>query len=134
MTTSNLGPMTAKHILAQITASSGQVTYRLPTDYLHVDRPFQHVSIDLVGYKTESASPPIVLKCPYALTIIDYFTRFSALVALPNKKEQAIAKVFVERVFGIYLDHPRHSIPIKARSSKIKVVEQLQDVFGLQEN
>ena len=73
----------------------------LPTGHLPVDRPFQRVSIDLVEYKTESVSPT-GLKCSYALTIIANFTRFAALVALPDKKEQTIEKAFVERVVGIF--------------------------------
>ena len=74
---------------------------KLPTDHLPLDRPFQRVSIDLVEYKTESVSPT-GLKCSYALTIIDNFTRFPALVALPDKKERTIAKALVERVVGIF--------------------------------
>ena len=64
---------------------------KLPTGHLPVDRPFQRALIDLVEYKTESLSPT-GLKCSYALTIIDNFTRYAALVALPYKKEQTIAK------------------------------------------
>ena len=93
---------------------------KLPTGYLPVDRPFQRVSIDLIQYKPESVSPT-GLNCSYALTIIDHLTRFAVLVALPDKKELTIAKTLVERVFGISLDHPRYSLPIKARSSKIKL-------------
>ena len=74
---------------------------KLPTGHLPVDRPFQRVSIDLVEYKTESVSPT-GLKCSYALTFIDPLTRFVKLVALPDKKEQTIAKALVERVFGIF--------------------------------
>ena len=93
---------------------------KLPTGHLPVDRPFQRVSIDLVKCKTESVSPT-ELKCSYALTIMDHLTQFAVLVALPDKKEQAIAKALVERVYGISSDRPRHSIPIKAWSSKIKL-------------
>ena len=74
---------------------------KLPTGQLPVDRPFQRASIDLVEYKTE----PVFstgLKYSYALTIIDHLTRFVVLVALPDKKEQTIAKTLVERVFGIF--------------------------------
>ena len=74
---------------------------KLPTGYLPVDRPFQRALIDIVEYKTESVSPT-GLKCSYALTIIDHLTRFAVLVALPDKKEQTIAKALVERVFGIF--------------------------------
>ena len=92
---------------------------KLPTGHLPVDCPFQRVSIYFVDYKTESISPT-GLKCSYALTIIDNLTRFAMLVALPDKKEQTIAKTLAERVFGIF-GPPGHSIPIKARSSKIKL-------------
>ena len=64
---------------------------KLPTSHLPVDRPFQRVSIYLVEYKTESVFPT-GLKCSYARTIIDHLTRFAVLVALPDKKEQTIAK------------------------------------------
>ena len=74
---------------------------KLPTGHLPVDRPFQRVSLDLIEYKTESVSPP-GLKCLYALTIIDHLTRFAALVAIPGKKEQTIAKAPVEKIFGIF--------------------------------
>ena len=73
----------------------------LPTGHLPVDRLFQRVSIDLVEYKTESVSST-GLKCSYVLTIIDHFTRFAMLVALPNKKEHTIANALVEMVFGSF--------------------------------
>ena len=57
--------------------------------------------MDLVEYKTESVSPT-GLKCSYALTIIDHLTRFAVLVALPDKKEQTIAKALVDRVFSFF--------------------------------
>ena len=85
---------------------------KLPTGHLPVDRPFQRVLIDLVEYETESVSPT-GLKCSHALTITDNFTRFAVLVALPDKKEQTIAKSS---------DYPRHSIPIKARSCRTSLV------------
>ena len=101
---------------------------KLPTSHLPIDRPFQRVSIDLVEYKTESLSLT-GLKCSYALTIIDHFTRFAALVALPHKKEQTIAKALVERVFGIFGPlETFHSY--QGPEFENKVVKQLQDVFG----
>ena len=101
---------------------------KLPTGNLLVDRPFQCVSIDLVEYKTESVSPT-GRKCSYALTIIDHFTRFSALVALPDKKEQTIAKALVERVFGIF-GPPETLHSYQGPEVENKVVKQLQDLFG----
>ena len=60
---------------------------KVPTGYLlPVDRPFQRVSIDPVEYKTESVSST-GLKCSYELTVIDHFTPFAVLVALPDKIE-----------------------------------------------
>ena len=101
---------------------------KLPTGHLPVDRPFQRVSIDLVEYKTESVSPT-GLKCSYALTSIDHLTRFAVLVALPDKKEQTIAKALVERVFGIF--GPLETLHSdQGPEFENKVVEQLQDVFG----
>ena len=101
---------------------------KLPTGHLHVDRPFQCVSIDLVEYKTESVSPT-GLKCSYALTIIDHFTRFAALVALPDNKEQTITKALVERVFSIF-GPPKTLHSDQGPEFENKVVKQLQDVFG----
>ena len=101
---------------------------KLPTGHLPVDRPFQRVSIDLVEHKTEPVSPT-GLKCSYALTIIDHFTRFAALVALPDKKEQTIAKALVERVFGIFRP-PETLHSYRSPEFESKVVKQLQDVFG----
>ena len=92
---------------------------KLPTGHLSVDRPFQRVLIDLVGYKTESASPT-GLKCSYALTIIDNLTRFAVLVALPDKKSRPLRKP-LSNGYLVSSDRPRHSIPIKARSSKINL-------------
>ena len=83
---------------------------------------------DLVEYKTESVSPT-GLKCSYALTIIDHLTRFSMLVALPDKKEQTIAKALVERVFGIF-GPPETLHSDQGPEFENKVVKQLQDVFG----
>ena len=79
-------------------------------------------------YKTESVSPT-GLKCSYALTIIDHLTRFAVLVALPDKKEQTIAKALVEWVFGIF--GPPETLPSdQGPEFENKVVKQLQDVFG----
>ena len=65
---------------------------------------------------------PTGLKCSYALTIIDHFTRFSVLVVLSDKKEeQTIAKALVQRIFGILRP------PETLHSDQAK---QLQDVFG----
>ena len=91
---------------------------KLPTGHLPVDCPFQRVSIDLVEYKMESVSPT-GLKCSYALTIIEYFTRFAALVALRTRKRRPLRKLLSNR-YLVSSDHPRHSVSIKARSSKIK--------------
>ena len=101
---------------------------KLPTGHLPVGRPFQRVSIDLVEYKTESVSPT-GLKCSYVLTIIDHLTRFAVLVALPDKKEQIIAKALVERVFGIF-GPPEALHSDQGLEFENKVVKQLQDVFG----
>ena len=102
---------------------------KLPTGHLPVDRPFQRVSIDLVEYKTELLFPT-GMKCSYALTVIDNFTRFAALVALPDKKEeQTIAKALVERVFGIF-GPPETLHSYQGPEFENKVVKGLQDVFG----
>ena len=101
---------------------------KLTTGDLPVDRPFQSVSIDLVEYKN-GTSIPNRLKCSYALTIIDHSTRFAALVALPDKKEQTIAKALVERVFGIF-GPPETLHSYQGPEFENKVVKQLQDVFG----
>ena len=100
----------------------------LPTGHLPVDRPFQRVSIDLVEYKTESVSLT-ELKCSYALTIIDNLIRFAVLVALPDKKEQTIAKALVERAFSIF-GPPETLHSDQGPEFENKVVKQLQDVFG----
>ena len=105
---------------------------KLPTGHLPVDRPFRCVSINLVEYKTESVSPT-GLKCSYALISIDHFTRFAALVALPDKKEQSIAKALVERVFGIF-GPPETLHSYQGPVFENKVVKQLQDVFGYKKN
>ena len=86
------------------------------------------MSIDLVEHKTESVSSTR-LKCPYALTIIDHLARFAVLVALQDKKEQAIAKALVERVFGIF-GPPETLHSDQGPELENKVVKQLQDVFG----
>ena len=101
---------------------------KLPTGHLPVDRPFQRVSIDLVENKTESVSPT-GLECSHALTIVDHLTRFAVLVALPDKKEQTIAKALVERVFGIF-GPPETLHSDQGPEFENKVVKQLQDVFG----
>ena len=51
------------------------------------------------------------------------------LVALPDKKEQTIAKALVERVFGIF-GPPETLHSDKGPEFENKVVKQLQDVFG----
>ena len=76
----------------------------------------------------ESVSPA-GLKCSYALTIIDYFTRFAALVALPGKKEQTIAKALVEKVSGIFRP-PETLHSDQGPEFNNKVEKHLQDVFG----
>ena len=101
---------------------------KLHTDPLPLDRLFQHVPIDLVEYKTELVSPT-GLKCSNALTIVDHFTRFAVLVALPDKKVQTIAKALVKRVFGIF-GPPETLNSDQDPEFKNKGVKQLQDVFG----
>ena len=105
---------------------------KLPTGHLHVDRPFQRVSIDLVEFKTKSVSPT-GLKYSYALTIIDHLTQFAVLVALPDKKEQIIAKTLVERVFGIF-ESPETLHSDRGPELENKAGKQLQDVFGYKKN
>ena len=51
------------------------------------------------------------------------------LVALPDKKEQTIAKALVERVFGIF-GPPETLHSDQGPEFENKVVKQLQDVFG----
>ena len=101
---------------------------KLHTGHLPVDRPFERVSIDLVEYKTESVSPT-GLKCSYVVTIIDHLTRFAVLIALPDKKEQTIAKALVKRVFDIF--GPLETLHSdQGPEFENKVVKQLQNVFG----
>ena len=104
-----------KHRLAD--PSYPQVTYPLIAHFM-----------DFVEYKTESVSP-IGLECSYALTIIDHLTRFAVLVALPDKKEEVIAKALVERVFGIF-GQPETLHSDQGPEFENKVVKQLQDIFG----
>ena len=101
---------------------------KLHTGHLPVDRPFERVSIDLVEYKTESVSPT-GLKCSYVVTIIDHLTRFVMLIALPDKKEQTIAKALVKRVFGIF-GPPETLHSDQGPEFENKVVKQLQNAFG----
>ena len=101
---------------------------KLPTGHLPDDCPFQRVSIDLVEYKTESVSPT-GLKCSGALTIIGHLTQLAVLVALPDKKEQTIAKAIVERVFRIF-GPPETLHSDQGPEFENKVVKQLQEVFG----
>ena len=61
--------------------------------------------------------------------VIDHFTRFAALVALPDNKEQTIAKALVERVFGIF-GSPKTLHSDQGPEFENKAVKQLQDVFG----
>ena len=79
---------------------------KLPTGHLPIDHPFQRFPIVLVEYKTESVYST-GMKCSYALIIIDHFTRFAVLVALKDKREQAIAKAFLSKGNLVSLDHPR---------------------------
>ena len=111
-----------------ITTSKLGARIARPANVGTVDRPFHRVSRDLVEYKTESVSPTGV-KCSYALTIIGHLSRFAVLVALPDKKEQTIAKALVERV-DWYIRTARYT-PFRSRPGvRKKVVKQLQDVFG----
>ena len=95
-------------------------SYLPGTGHLPVDRPFRRVSLDLVEYKTKSV-PPTKLICSYALTIIDNLTRFAVLVTLPDKKESRPLQKLLSKGQLISSDHPRYSIPIKARSLTIKL-------------
>ena len=95
-------------------------SYLPGTGHLPVDRPFRRVSLDLVEYKTKSV-PPTRLICSYALTIIDNLTRFAVLVTLPDKKESRPLQKLLSKGQLISSDHPRYSIPIKARSLTIKL-------------
>ena len=105
---------------------------KLPTGHLPVDRLFQRVSIDLIEYETESVSTTGP-DCLYAPSIIDHLTRFAVVVALPEKKEQTIAKALVERIFGIFGPFETlHSDQDPEFGNK--VVKQLQDVFGYKKN
>ena len=60
---------------------------------------------------------------------MDHLTRFAVLVALPDKKEQTIARALVERVFGIF-GPPETLHSDQGPEFEDKVVKQLQDVFG----
>ena len=101
---------------------------KLPAGPLPVNRLIERVSIDLVEYKTKSVFPT-GLKCSYALVIIDNFTRFDVLVALPDKKEETIAKALVEMVFSIF-GPPETLHSDQGPYFENKDVKQLHDVFG----
>ena len=60
---------------------------------------------------------------------MDNLTRFAVLVALPDNKEQTIAKARVERLFGIF-EPPETLHSDQGPEFENKNVEQLQDVFG----
>ena len=58
-----------------------------------------------------------------------HLTQFAVLVALPDKKEQTIAKALVKRVCGIF-GPPETLHSDQGPDFENKVVKQLQDVFG----
>ena len=60
--------------------------------------------------------------------MIDHLARFAVFVVLPDKKEQTIAKAFVERVFG-FIGPPETLHSDRGPEFENKVVKQLQDVF-----
>lgn len=51
-------------------------------------------------YTTISTTPDWV-RGKYGLSIIDRLTRFSLLVAIPNKSNETVARVIIESIIGI---------------------------------
>ena len=101
---------------------------KLPVGHVTVERPFQRVSVDLVEYKTLSATPDGV-RCKYVLSIIDHLTRFALLVALPNKASETVAHVLIERVIGIF-GEPEQLHSDRGMEFENEIIHQLQLILG----
>ena len=65
-------------------------------------KPFEIVSIDLVGPLLENVD-----NNKWILTIIDHFTRYPIAVAIPNKKEETVAKALKTHLFMAYPFWPK---------------------------
>ena len=122
-TTSKLGARTVmpanvgKHHIAG--PSYTQVTYPLIAHSNAFNRSCRIQNGISIPNRTES----------YVVTIIDHLTRFAVLIALPDKKEQTIAKFLVKRIFGIF-GPPETLHSDQGPEFENKVVKQLQNVFG----
>lgn len=92
--------------------------------HLPVDRPFQRI-FDYLEYRTVSVSPTRY-SCTWVLTVMVYLMRFAVLISLPNKQELAVAKVLVERVFGIF-GPPETPLSDMGFEFENKVIRQLQE-------
>ena len=91
---------------------------KLPTSHLPVDRPLRSVSINLVEDRTESV-PPTGLKCSYTQLSLIILLDLLCSSHFRTRKNRPLRKLLSNKNL-VSSDRPRHSIPIKARSSNIK--------------
>jgi exodeoxyribonuclease III len=89
-------------------------------------KPFEIVSIDLVGPLLENVD-----NNKWILTIIDHFTRYPIAVAIPNKKEETVAKALKTHLFMAYPFWPKKIVSDRGSEFVNKALKLLYKQLGV---
>jgi transposase InsO family protein len=89
-------------------------------------KPFEIVSIDLVGPFLENTD-----NNRWILTIMDHFTRYPIAVAIPNKKEETVARALKTHLFMAYPFWPKKIISDRGSEFVNKALKLLYEQLGV---
>ena len=94
-------------------------------DVVQAQYPWETVGIDLVGKCVVSGKG----NC-WILTVVDHFTRYPIMVALPDRKTETIARVLFEKVFCVY-GAPKKILSDRGKELIAESIEQIYDKWGI---
>ena len=87
--------------------------------------PWERVGVDIIGPFPKSAGGHI-----YALTIVDYFTKYADAFPIRNQEASTIVKILMERVFGYY-GVPREILTDQGRNFESNLFTRMCQFFGV---
>ena len=94
-------------------------------DVVQAQYPWETVGIDLVGKCVVSGKG----NC-WILTVVDHFTRYPIMIALPDRKTETIARVLFEKVFCVY-GAPKKILSDRGKELIAESIEQIYDKWGI---
>ena len=94
-------------------------------DAVQAQYPWETIGIDLVGKCIVSGRGN-----SWILTVVDHFTRYPIMIALPDRKTETIARALFEKVFCVY-GAPKKILSDRGKELIAESLETIYDKWGI---